>query len=196
MTATLDTKADEAGKKAKRKISLPRPTLPDWSRKQWAAFAGASTVVLASLGVAGTSLFFWNQDSNLRDAYAAAQKAACDYAPKLENYDSKNLDPFFNDLIKGATGDAKKEFTATAAFQELRNTLVQAKATSHVDDTQCGVRGGTTDVVDVVVVMSVRAGSIGTQGQMIPKQVGVVATMSLVDGKWLCSKVDVPFLTK
>lgn len=199
MTATLDTKTDEADKKAKRKIALPnlsRPTLPSWSRKQWAAFGGASTVVIASLGVAGTSLFFWNQETNLRDAYDAAQKAACAYAPKLGNYDSANLDPFFKGLIDGATGEAKKRFTDTSKFQELRNVLKEAKATSTIDDAQCGVRGGTTDQVDVVIVMAARSGSVGTQGQMVPKQVGVVATMSLVNGKWLCSKLDAPFLTQ
>jgi Mce-associated membrane protein len=199
MTATLDTKTDEAGKKAKRKLALPklsRPTLPKWSGKRWAAVGGAGAVVLGSLGVAGTSLFFWNQESNLRHAYDAAQKAACAYAPKLGNYDSANLDPFFQGLLDGSTGEAKARFAETAKFGELRTVLKEAKATSIVDDAQCGVRGGTADQVDVVIVMAARSGSLGTQGQMVPKQVGVVATMSLVDGKWLCSKLDAPFLTQ
>lgn len=188
MTATIDTTNEDELTTRKRKQPFT---------KKGAALTASGLVVGAVLGaggVVGYSAFV--AQPSLPDAYAEAREAACKYAPNLGNYDAANLDPFFKNILAGSTGEAKERFTQTSQFAELRKVLKEAQAKSIVDDAQCGVRGGDKEHVDVVVVMSARSGSVGTQGQMVPKQVGIVATMAKVDGKWLVEKLDAPFLTQ
>ena len=160
-------------------------------RSDRAAVAGLAVGVGATVGAQAHTA-----KPDLSKTFEAAREAACKFGPNLGNYDGANMDPFFKNLAAGATGDALKRFQDTSGVAELRTVLAQAKAKSIVDQTQCGVRGGSKTDVDVVMVMSARSGSIGTQSQMVPKQIGVVATMTNVNGKWLVSKLDAPFLTQ
>ncbi|CAM2895224.1 hypothetical protein [Skermania piniformis] len=151
-----------------------------------------SALLVAALALAG--FFFWKywtlrSDNEARDE---ARQAACDYAPKLVNFDQATMDTFISDVLAGATGDWKDQFAKDAP--QYRELVGQGQLKSQLNDVQCAVKSGDSERAEVVVAVGRSISSVLTQGQSAPGQVAMVMTMQKVDGHWLASKVDAPFL--
>lgn len=161
------------------------------------ALAGAAAalgVVLLVAAIVAAVFFYvkWNDKKSEIDNEASARAAACTYAKILPAYDFQNVDAYFKSVLDGATGQFKDEFGKTS--QDLRDVITKAQIKSETTDTQCGVKSIKGDSADIVVALGVSISSLGTQGQKVPSQVSMVMTVEKIDGKWLASKLDAPFL--
>ncbi|NUS44513.1 MAG: hypothetical protein HOQ24_12595 [Mycobacteriaceae bacterium] len=157
---------------------------------RWIERAAAAVLALAA-GV--TALHFYRQDRDSRElaaAQAAARAAACAYAPVMANYDAKTLDTYFREVLDGATGDWRKEFTDTST--DLRQVLTQGQVVSKSRDVRCALESGDAAHAQVVVVVAQSITSIGTKGKEEPGQLSVVFSMTKSGDRWLVDKVDTP----
>lgn len=165
---------------------------PDRSRPRvlLGALAVAVLLLIGAVGVAGY-LFVQERDkSDVLAAYDEVRQAACRYAPVLANYDAKNLDPYFAEVLAGATGDWRKEFETTTT--ELREALVAGQVVSTAGDIECAVKTADTTSAEVVVVIGQTIASLGTQGQPAPGQLSMVMRMEKTDGRWLVNQMITP----
>ncbi|TSE00305.1 hypothetical protein FOS14_07705 [Skermania sp. ID1734] len=200
--------AETAGETAGVSPGAPDPEVPaeepetaeaETSRKRspllkLIAAGVAGVVFVAAVVIAILASWNWKKLHDEKQDGQAASATACEYAKKLATYDYNNLDAFFKGILTGVTGEAKQRFDETSKSEDLKNFLKQAQVKSQVDDTECGVKSVDGDNVTVVISITGKQGSLGTQGQMVPRQIGVLATLQKVDGQWLVSKLDAPFL--
>ncbi|MFD3745321.1 hypothetical protein [Nocardia sp. NPDC058633] len=152
--------------------------------------AGVALLLCASLATS-VVLFVQNQhNKDLLRAHEQAREAACHYGPVLADYDSKELDTYFDAVLDGSTGDWKKQFESTSA--ELREVLTQGEVISQVTDTQCAIRTADEDSAEAIVVIRQTITSLGTQHKPKPGQLSMVLSLRDDNGRWLVEKVNSP----
>ncbi|MFE3544764.1 hypothetical protein ACFXK0_17535 [Nocardia sp. NPDC059177] len=173
---------------------------PAAPRKWWAldrktlGLRGAAAVVLGA--AVASSVYFFVDGKGSEDLLAAheeAREAACHYGPVLADYDSKNLDTYFEAVLDGATGDWKKQFESTST--ELRDALTQGEVVSKSTDVQCALRSGDEHAAQTIVVIGTTISSLGTEHQAKPGQLSMVLDLRNEDGRWLVEKVNSPLTT-
>lgn len=165
-----------------------------WWDTRWIERGVAAAVIGVLAAVAGY-FFMQNRDHTHELAYrAAAQDAACAYAPTLANYDAKDLDSYFRAVDAGATGDWRKQFDDTS--KDLRDVLTQGQVVSKVSDVQCAWKSGNDTNADVIVVIGQSITSVGTKGKPEPGQLSMVLSLQQTNGKWLINKVNTPLNTQ
>lgn len=158
-----------------------RPAL--WRR---VAIAGTYLVVFGL--VIAFSWQVWQQH-RLSSAEAAGRHAAEDYAQVLTSIDSSKVDEDFNAVLNGATGEFKD--TYTKASVQLRQLLIDNKATAHGTVVESAVQSGSPDKV-VVLLMVDQTITNTTRPDPRVDRSRMKMTMEKVDGRWLASKVELP----
>lgn len=166
-------------------------TSPAVSRGKLVAAGSIGAIALgAAVGAAG---YFFVQNSGneaLLAAHEEARRAACDYAPRLADYDAKNLDVYFAAVLDGATGDWHQQFDDTS--RELREVLTEGQVVSKVQHVECAIKTGDETSAEAVIMIGQTITSVGTQGQASPGQLSMVLRMEKTDGRWLVNQVDSP----
>ncbi|HLS75187.1 MAG TPA: hypothetical protein VK083_00145 [Nocardia sp.] len=154
------------------------------------AGVGGALALAAALGAAG--YFYVQNDRNqtLLNAHEEARQAACDYAPRLADYDANNLDAYFSGVLEGATGQWYEQFDDTS--RELREVLTEGQVVSTVQSVECAIKTGDQTSAEAVVMIGQTISSVGTQGQPSPGQLAMVLRMEKTEGRWLVNQVDSP----
>ncbi|MGW0179092.1 hypothetical protein [Nocardia sp. NPDC003345] len=188
-SAVAAEQPDKAGAAAMRPATAS-VTARSRLRGLLAGLVAAVVMLIAALGV-GAYLFVQERDqAETLAAHEEVRQAACRYAPVLGNYDAKNLDPYFEAVLSGATGDWKKEFETTTA--ELREALVAGQVVATAGDIQCAVKSADPRSAEAVVVIGQTITSLGTRGQPTQGQLAMVMRMEKTDGRWLVNQMNSP----
>jgi Mce-associated membrane protein len=151
------------------------------------SIAAVSLVMLASL--AGNGWLGW-QWQNQRDVAAASQQAlntATRYAVTLTSIDPNSVDQNFTEVLNGATGEFKDMYTQSSA--QLRQLLIDNKATSSGTVSQAGIKSATKNEVEVVLFVDQSVTNTSNTQPRIDRS-RIVITMEHIDGRWLASKVE------
>ncbi|WP_280218568.1 hypothetical protein [Nocardia neocaledoniensis] len=156
------------------------------------AVTAIAVVALAAVGVAAHAAVDNHRVRSREDARAAAQQAACAYAPVLARYDAKDLDTYFAAVLAGATGDWKTEFDATS--KDLRAVLTQGQVVSTVGTVRCALESADETSARAVAVINQTITSLGTQGTPTPGQLAVTLSLRKDADRWLVSEVGSPLL--
>ncbi|WP_280233887.1 serine/threonine-protein kinase [Nocardia cyriacigeorgica] len=122
------------------------------------------------------------------DARAAAQQAGCDFAAALTTYDYRDLDSYKKAVDTGSTGAFKAEFDST--YPNLEELMVQSGATSRGSDFQCFHKTGDENRAEITVLANQTVSKTGDPAPQA-RQYSFAMTMEQVDGRWLCSKVEI-----
>ncbi|WP_083884315.1 hypothetical protein [Nocardia higoensis] len=166
----------------------PRPAA---SRGKLVAAGSIGAIALgAAVGAAGYFFVQNSQNEALLAAHEEARQAACDYAPRLADYDAKNLDAYFAGVLDGATGDWHEQFDDTS--RELREVLTEGQVVSKVQHVECAIKTGDETSAEAVIMIGQTITSVGTQGQASPGQLSMILRMEKTDGRWLVNQVDSP----
>lgn len=163
----------------------PEPPL----RQRRIALAGIAATYLVVFGlVAGLGWQLWQQH-RVAAAAAAAQRAAVDYARVLTSIDSDKVDDDFAAVLNGATGEFKD--TYTKASVELRQLLIDNKATAQGTVVDSAVQSESADKVVVLVMVNQTITNTARPDPRVDRS-RMKMTMQKVDGRWLASKVELP----
>ncbi|OBH19559.1 Mce protein [Mycolicibacter terrae] len=165
--------------------AAPPPRKPRAALATW-GMAAAYLVVFGLAGGLGWQLW---QQHRVSAAAAAGQRAAEDYAQVLTSIDSDRVDDDFAAVLNGATGDFKD--TYTKASVQLRQLLIDNKASAQGKVVDSAVQSGSTDKV-VVLLMVDQTVTNTTRPDPRVDRSRMKMTMQKVDGRWLASKVELP----
>ena len=163
------------------------------SKARTRVVGGAGAILLAATTVG--AVYFYLQFAEKRDiddAQAAAGKAACDYVRDLANFSFNNLDPYFDTVLAGATGEWKSQFDARR--NDLRDIYTQGEVESQATAAQCAIISGDTATADALVLVTESVSTNATGGNPNTGQLAITLTLDDVDGRWLVSKLSAPQL--
>ena len=118
---------------------------------------------------------------------AEALATAKAYAITVTSYDYQNLDRNFADVLDGATGEFKDQYSG--ASQTLRQLIANAKATAKGTVLGAGISSASTDQVVVVVFVDQLITNAATAQPRIDRN-RVEMTLATHDGRWLVSKLE------
>lgn len=145
--------------------------------------------VLLALAVVAAVTFgaLWWRASSRAHAGAEALATARAYAVTVTTYDYQQLDRNFVDVLDGATGEFRNQYSG--ASQTLRQLITDAKARATGTVLDAGVRSATRDEVVVLVFVDQ---SITNAASPQPKidHTRVVMTLTRHDGRWLVDKLE------
>ncbi|MFJ4657380.1 serine/threonine-protein kinase [Nocardia sp. NPDC088792] len=174
------------------------------SRRRWLLSAALVVVVLAAaigigfgtgalhfkLGAAdaggGAPAIVAGKDNPSQDA---AIKAACDYGQLVNTYDYGNGDGWQAKVLAGATGDWKSQLQGVLPAMRM---LLESGTHTRSTGGKCVVTSGSgthyefTGNFDLVDTVN------GKDANQRSESIGMA--MDYVDGRWLCSKMDLPLL--
>lgn len=165
-------------------IPAPAPS----RRVPWRVVAIAATYLAVYGTVAGLGWQLWQQHRTSA-AESAAQDAAVNYAQVLTSIDSTKVDDDFAAVLNGATGDFKD--TYTKASVQLRQLLIDNKATARGTVVQSAVQSGSRDEVVVLLMVNQAVTNTNRPDPRVDRT-RMKMTMQKVDGRWLASKVELP----
>ena len=149
---------------------------------------GLSVLLVAAVAAAVTFGLLLKAKSDTDAAASEALNTARTFAVTLTTYDYNNLDKNFADVLDGATGDFKNEYSGGSST--LRQLLQQAKATSHGTVLDAGVKSAATDRVEIVLVANqVVTNAAIKEGESRVDRSRFLMTLEKHDGRWLVSTV-------
>jgi len=164
-----------------------RPTQRRWKRHARATLVSATLAALIGVGgVLGWNL--WSQHTAAANG-AAARQTAINYAQILTSIDSANVDRNFTDVLDGATGDFKDSYTKASV--QLRQLLIDNKATAHGVVVASAIQSQTNDKVVVLLMLDQTVTNTVNPDSRVDRS-RMKVTMEKVDGRWLASKVELP----
>ena len=161
---------------------------PPQRRVPWPTVAIAATYLAVYGVVVGLGWQLWQQE-RITAAETAGRQAAVDYAQVLTSIDANKVDDDFATVLNGATGEFKD--TYTKASVQLRQLLIDNKATAHGTVVESAVQSGSKDTV-VVLLMVDQTITNTTRPDPRVDRTRMKMTMQNVDGRWLASKVELP----
>jgi len=144
-------------------------------------------LLVASLAVSGFLGWQQWQEHRVQQAGQQALHAAIEYAQVLTSIDSNNVDQNFKDVLDGATGEFKDMYTQSSV--QLRQLLIDNKATAHGVVVDSAIQSESTDKVVVLVFIDQTVTNTAVPDPRIDRS-RVKMTMEKVDGRWLASKVQ------
>lgn len=153
--------------------------------RRWVAAA-----VLA-LGLIGATYEGWLLFAHHQRAVAAAQalEAAEKYTLALTSVDPTAIDKNFAEILDGATGEFKDVYSASS--EQLRQLLIDNKASAHGTVIDSAVKSATKNKVEVLLFVDQSVSNkTSPQGQIDRSR--IVITMEKVKGRWLAAKVEMP----
>ncbi|MBO0856296.1 MAG: hypothetical protein J2P18_21300, partial [Nocardia sp.] len=173
--ASADESDTSTDTKSAADEQVSQPAKASRSRVLITTAAALAVLLIAAIG---TSVYYYLQNRDARQLAGArdqARTAACAYAPVLADYDAKNLDSYFKNVLDGATGEWHTQFESTTP--DLRDALTKAGVTSKVTDVQCAVQSNDRNSAVAVVVIGQSVTSQGTGGKPVPGQLSMVLRM-------------------
>lgn len=148
-------------------------------------------LALAALVLAGSVFYLLNQVNEARaadEAGDAAVSAAKSDAQEILSYDYRSLDSNFQQGLAATTGGFRTQ------YQQTTSQLVRPQATQQKVIVQAAVMNAglitSTDDNAVVLLFVDRVTTKAGQSKPTFNQDRVRMTMTKVNGKWLCSKLD------
>ena len=151
-----------------------------------AALAVAVVLVLALAAAVTFGLMLQRKAATDR-AGAEALATAKAYAITVTSYDYQNLDRNFADVLDGASGEFKDQYTG--ASQTLRQLIANAKATAKGTVLGAGIQSASTDQVQVVVFVDQAITNAAVTQPRIDRN-RVIMTLTPHDGRWLVNKLE------
>ncbi|UVO13960.1 Mce protein [Mycobacterium sp. SVM_VP21] len=153
--------------------------------RRWIAAA-----VLA-LGLIGATYEGWLLFAHHQRTVAAAQalEAAEKYTLVLTSVDPNAIDKNFAEILDGATGEFKDVYSASS--EQLRQLLIDNKASAHGTVIDSAVKSATKNQVEVLLFVD-QSVSNKTAPQAQIDRSRIVITMEKVKGRWLAAKVEMP----
>ncbi|MCK8643874.1 Mce protein [Mycobacterium colombiense] len=160
--------------------------------RPWRRYARIALVVAVyggAVGLAGgLGWKLWDEHQVSR-AGQAAQRTAVNYAQVLTSIDSNQVDQNFSAVLDGATGEFKDTYTKASA--QLRQLLIDNKATAHGTVVASAIQSQTKNkVVVLLMVDQTVSNAVRPDGRVDRSRMKV--TMENVGGHWLASKVELP----
>ena len=122
-------------------------------RPPWIVVGVALALAAVSLLVAAASLLLSPRDDTgaLQDARASALQAATERTTELTSYDHRTLDADTARVLATATGEFKKDYTATSA--QLRATFLSTQAVATAKVVAAGLESADQDRAVAVVAV-------------------------------------------
>ena len=153
--------------------------------RRWIAAA-----VLA-LGLIGATYEGWLLFAHHQRTVAAAEalEAAQKYTLVLTSVDPTAIDKNFAEILDGATGEFKDVYSASS--EQLRQLLIDNKASAHGTVIDSAVKSATKNKVEVLLFVD-QSVSNKTAPQAQIDRSRIVITMEKVKGRWLAAKVEMP----
>lgn len=153
--------------------------------RRWVA-AAVLIPALTGAGWEGWLLFGHHQQAA---AAAQALEAATKYTIALTSVDPNAIDRNFAEVIDGATGEFKHMYTESS--EQLRQLLIDNKATAHGTVIEAAVSSATKNKVEVVLFVDQSVSNKSSPAPQIDRS-RLVMTMEKVGGRWLASDVAMP----
>ena len=147
-----------------------------------------ASLVGVCLAIAGLGWPLWQQH-RVAAAGSAGERAAVQFAEILTSIDSDKVDDDFNTVLNGATGEFKD--TYTKASVQLRQLLIDNKATGVGAVVESAVQSGSTDTVVVLLMVNQTVTNTTRPDSRVDRS-RMKMTMQKVGGRWLASKVELP----
>jgi Mce-associated membrane protein len=175
-SAEPDAKASEPAKTGRFPLRL-------------SALATALVAAVLVLAVAAAVTFgvLLQQRAATDRAGAQALATAKAYAVTVTSYDYQNLDRNFADVLDGATGEFKDQYSG--ASQTLRQLIATAKATAKGTVLGAGIQSESAEQVEVVVFVDQSISNAATPQPRIDRN-RVIMTLTPHDGRWLVGKLE------
>ncbi|MFI2229195.1 serine/threonine-protein kinase [Nocardia testacea] len=124
-------------------------------------------------------------------AKTAAEQAACEYTALVASYDYDDPASWEQKVQAGATGQWKSQ---AATVLPMARILISADPErSRAGDTRCTATMGEGDTRADVQVQITTVNEIPGEAETT-RELSVSTVMELVDGRWLCSVFNAPFL--
>jgi Mce-associated membrane protein len=188
--ADSDASSDQKGSGAESEADSE--DAPSGRRRRWTRHARTAVIALivaaALAGVGALGWTVWHQRQITR-AGQDAQQAAVAYAQVLTSIDSGKVDQNFTDVLNGATGEFKDMYSQASV--ELRQLLVDNKATAHGVVVESAVQSATADKVVVLLFVDQSITNTNVPDPRVDRS-RIKMTMDKVDGRWRASKVELP----
>jgi Mce-associated membrane protein len=158
-------------------------------RKRRVRIALAVTAYVCAFGAAAALGWQLWCEHTVSAAGEAAKEAAITYAQVLTSIDSDHVDQNFADVLNGSTGDFKDMYTKASV--QLRQLLIEDKATAHGVVVESAIQAETTDKVVVLLMVDQTVTNAARPDSRVDRN-RMKMTMEKVDGRWLASKVELP----
>jgi Mce-associated membrane protein len=151
------------------------------------AAIGVAVVLVLALAAAVTFGLLLQRRVATDRAGAEALATAKAYAVTVTSYDYQNLDRNFADVLDGATGEFKDQYTG--ASQTLRQLIANAKATAKGNVLGAGISSESPEQVEVVVFVDQTITNAATAQPRVDRN-RVIMTLTPHDGRWLVGKLE------
>lgn len=151
---------------------------------RWWAAAAVLVGTLTGAGYEGWLLFAHQQRSV---AAAQALDAAEKYTLTLTGVDPSSIDKNFADVLDGATGEFKDQYTKSS--ETLRQLLIENNASAHGTVIDAAVKSATRNRVEVLLFVDQSVSNKAAPGPQFDRS-RIALTMEKVNGRWLASSVD------
>lgn len=174
-TSATSTDAPRSGRRIELTLSLPLAIA-------LAALLAVSVAASVTFGL----LFKGKADA--QSASAAALDTARSYAVTITTYDYRELDQNIADVLEGATGEFKDQYSG--ASKSLRQLIEEAKATAKGTVIDASVKSATDDTAEVMLFVDQSVTNVGTKQPRIDRN-RVLMTLERRDDRWLASGVEI-----
>lgn len=183
--AAEDTEAEEPESSVKDDIKAE--DRPRWTKRAlpWVAAVLVGVVV----AVAAWEGWLLYQQHQKDVAAEQALDAATKYAVVLTSIDTNTLDQNFTEVLDGSTGEFKDMYAQSST--QLRQLLVDNKASAHGVVIESAVKSATKDKVEVLLFVDQSVSNLAVPDPRVDRS-RIKMTMEKVDGRWLASKVELP----
>ncbi|WP_445189055.1 hypothetical protein ACTXG6_18465 [Pseudonocardia sp. Cha107L01] len=151
------------------------------------AAIGVAVVLVLAVAAAVTFGLLLQRRVATDRAGAEALATAKAYAVTVTSYDYQNLDRNFADVLDGATGEFKDQYTG--ASQTLRQLIANAKATAKGNVLGAGISSESPEQVEVVVFVDQTITNAATAQPRVDRN-RVIMTLTPHDGRWLVGKLE------
>lgn len=160
---------------------------PRWTKRAlpWVAAVAVGVVV----AVAAWESWLLYQQHQKDVAAEQALDAATKYAVVLTSIDTNALDQNFTEVLDGSTGEFKDMYAKSST--QLRQLLVDNKASGYGVVIEAAVKSATTDKVEVLLFVDQSVSNLAVPDPRVDRS-RIRMTMEKVDGRWLASKVELP----
>ncbi|WP_409366554.1 Mce protein [Mycolicibacter arupensis] len=118
-----------------------------------------------------------------------ALEAATSYTLVLTSVDPAAIDQNFAEILDGATGEFKDVYSASS--EQLRQLLIDNKATAHGTVIDSAVKSASKNRVEVLLFVDQGVSNKAAPQIQIDRS-RIVMTMEKVNGRWLASQVEMP----
>jgi len=145
-------------------------------------------VVAAALGFSAFVGWQLKQLDDTAAAGRAALEAARNYAVTLTTLDFKNIDKNYQQVLDGATGEFKDQYSQGAT--QLRQVLIDNNATGKGIVIDAAVKSATTTKAEVLLFVDQSITNAVNPSPRIDRN-RILMTMELVDNHWLASQVEI-----